>query len=121
MPNDCRDLGIHAARYHTHVHRAGELRPDTMLKVLEKTDAFRRPERFAEFLLTCEADARGRTGLETRDYPQADKFRAAFAAAANVDNRELQAAGHEGAAFGEALKAARIAAISALGLREPSA
>ncbi|NND54310.1 MAG: multifunctional CCA addition/repair protein [Gammaproteobacteria bacterium] len=120
VPNDCRDLGVHASRFHTHVHRAGELRPATMLKVIEQTDAFRRPERFEEFLLVCEADARGRTGLENRDYPQADAFRAAFAAAAGVDNRALQAEGHTGAEFGEALRKARVAAIAALGLQKKS-
>jgi len=118
VPNDCRDLGLHVSRFHTHVHRAGQLRPDTMLKVLEHVDAFRRSERFEDFLLTCEADARGRTGLADRDYPQADAFRAAFTAAANVDNSELQAAGHTGAAFGAALREARLSAIAALGLRD---
>ena len=120
VPNECRDLGLHVSRFHTHVHRAAQLRPDTMLKVLESVDAFRRPERFEEFLLTCEADARGRTGLEDRAYPQADAFRAAFTAATGVDNRALQAAGHTGAAFGAALREARIGAIAALGLREPA-
>ena len=64
------------SRYHTHVHRALELKPATMLKLLEETDAFRRPERFAEFLSACECDARGRVGLEERPYPQADYLRA---------------------------------------------
>ena len=59
------------ARYHTHVHRAFELRADTVVKTLEGCDALRRPERFADFLLACEADARGRTGLEDRSLPAA--------------------------------------------------
>lgn len=120
VPNECRDLALQVSRFHTHVHRAAHLRPDTMLKVLESTDAFRRPERFEEFLVSCEADARGRTGLEDREYPQADAFRAAYAAAAGVDNREIQAAGHSGAAFGAALHEARVHAIEALGLRDHS-
>ncbi len=61
------------------------MRHDTIVKVLEKTDAFRRPERFELFLQACEADARGRTGFENRDYPQANRFRAAFTAASSVD------------------------------------
>ena len=63
-----------------------------MVRVLEKTDAFRRPERFEKFLLACEADARGRAGLEERDYPQADALRAARAAANDVHTSEIAAA-----------------------------
>jgi tRNA nucleotidyltransferase (CCA-adding enzyme) len=85
LPKPCRDLGIIVAEYHTHCHRALELRDTTILKLLEKTDAFRRPARFEQFLLACEADARGRAGLEDRDYPQADFLRAAFAAANKID------------------------------------
>lgn len=85
VPKACCDLGIMAAEFHTHCHRALELRDKTILKVFEKTDAFRRPERFEQFLITCEADARGRSGLENRGYPQADFMRGAFAAAGAVD------------------------------------
>ena len=85
VPRTCRDLGLLVSEYHTHVHQALELRPKTLLKVLERADAFRRPERFEQLLLACEADARGRTGLEDRDYPQADFFRGAFRAASSVD------------------------------------
>lgn len=118
VPNQCRDLALHVARFHTDIHRAGLLRPDTVLKILEATDAFRRPERFEEFLLTCEADARGRTGLEDRPYVQADKFRSAFAAAMAVDKKAIQDSGVQGEAFGEALRASRISAIDALKLRD---
>jgi len=85
VPNACRDLALLAAEFHTHCHRALELRAKTLLKVLEGTDAFRRPGRFEKFLITCEADARGRGGLEDRLYPQADYLRGALAAAAAVD------------------------------------
>jgi len=85
VPGNSRDLALLVSEYHTHCHRALELRPKTILKVLEKTDAFRRPERFEQFLLTCEADARGRTGLENRPYPQANHFRGAYVAAAAID------------------------------------
>ncbi len=85
VPRACRDLGLLVAEFHTHVHRALELRPKTVLKVLERSDAFRRPARFEQLIVTCEADARGRRGLEDRDYPQADLFRGALGAAAAVD------------------------------------
>ncbi len=85
LPKACRDLALIVAEFHTHCHRAQEIKDKTILKVLERTDAFRRPERFEQFLVTCECDARGRTGLEDREYPQADLLRAAFSAAAAVD------------------------------------
>ena len=85
VPRACRDLALLVAEYHTHCHRALELRPKTILKVLERSDAFRRPGRFEQFRVTCEADARGRTGLENRRYPQAAFFRGALAAAAAID------------------------------------
>jgi tRNA nucleotidyltransferase (CCA-adding enzyme) len=71
VPAAFRDLGCLAAEFHAHTHRAFELRPSTVLKVLNRVDAFRRPERFEKFLLACEADWRGRTGFENRPYPQA--------------------------------------------------
>ena len=70
LPGEYRELSIIVARYHGNVHRAFELRPDTILGILEKTDAFRRPGRFAQALLACEADSRGRLGLEKNPYPQ---------------------------------------------------
>lgn len=106
----CRDLGIIAAEYHTHCHRAAELRPDTVVKVLERVDAFRRPERFEQFLLSCEADARGRTGFEQRDYPQADLLRSAFRAAAAVDGAQIAADNSAGDIPG-AIRKARIEAV----------
>jgi len=85
VPRACRDLALLVAEFHTHCHRALELRPKTILKVLEKSDAFRRPGRFDQLVTTCEADARGRGGLENRRYPQAAFFRGALAAASAVD------------------------------------
>ena len=111
VPNACRDLGLIVAEFHTHVHRAFELRPKTILKVLEKTDAFRRPERFEQFLLTCEADARGRAGLEDRRYGQAEFFRQAFKAAASVDAASI-AADAGGRDIREAIRRARARAIA---------
>ena len=63
VPNRCRDLAKHVARYHGAVHRAAELKPQTVLEMIMEVDGLRQPERFEEFLLACEADARGRKGL----------------------------------------------------------
>jgi tRNA nucleotidyltransferase (CCA-adding enzyme) len=84
LPGEYRDLGILVARYHGIVHRAFELRPKTVLEFMERADAFRRPERFAQVLLACEADSRGRTGLEHRPYPQRGYLQAARDAAAAI-------------------------------------
>jgi tRNA nucleotidyltransferase (CCA-adding enzyme) len=112
-PNHFRELARHVARYHLHCHRALELCAATILRVLEALDAFRRPERFEQFLTACEADARGRAGLENREYPQADILRAARAAAASVNAKSLIEAGIEGPAIASALRERRIAAIKA--------
>ncbi|HEX7047893.1 MAG TPA: multifunctional CCA addition/repair protein [Gammaproteobacteria bacterium] len=111
VPNDCRQLAEHVSRFHTHVHRAEELKGSTMLEVLEKTRALQQPERFEDFLIACEADARGRTGLENRPYPQADLFRRALAAARSVRSEDVNTEGKTGPAVGEAIRKARIAAI----------
>ncbi|MEJ2509473.1 MAG: multifunctional CCA addition/repair protein, partial [Gammaproteobacteria bacterium] len=80
VPNDFRDLAVLVTRYHLHYHRAAELRPGTLLDLFQSLDAFRRPERFEQFLLACEADARGRPGYEERDFDQPKILRAAHAA-----------------------------------------
>jgi tRNA nucleotidyltransferase (CCA-adding enzyme) len=110
VPKACRDLALLVSEFHTHCHRALELRDETVLKVLEKTDAFRRPDRFEKFIVTCEADARGRGGLENREYPQADHFRGAFAAASAV-NAAAVAAGLDKSKIPAALRESRLAAI----------
>jgi tRNA nucleotidyltransferase (CCA-adding enzyme) len=114
VPNGFRDLAVLTARHHAVVHRAAELRPMTVLKLLEATDAFRRPERFEEMLAACEADARGRTGLEAQPYPQRDYLRSARAAAAAVSLDESERQGLSGAAIGERMRDKRLAAIRSL-------
>ena len=111
LPNACRDLACLTAEFHTVCHRAFELRASTILKVLDRSDAFRRPERFEKLLLACEADARGRAGLEDRDYPQADYFRGAFEAAAGVDITDLKEGDLPGAEIGKAIHDRRQLAI----------
>ena len=113
-PRAARELAEHVAHHHLIVHRALELRPDTTLDLIEKVDGFRRPERFAQFLTACEADARGRLGLETRDYPQRARLEAAFTAARSVDAAAIVAAGVTGPEVAKRLRAARVAAIAAI-------
>ena len=114
VPNNLRELAVMTARYHTHVHRAFELRADTVLKTLEGCDALRRPERFADFLLACEADARGRLGLEERVYPQRGFFVAARDAAAAIALSPAERTGLSGEQIGQELRRRRAAAIEAV-------
>ncbi len=110
IPRACRDLAVIVAEYHTHCHRAFELKDSTIVKVLEKTDAFRRPERFEQFLLACEADGRGRLGLENRDYAQSALLRTALAAASAVDAGSI-AGNSDDAQIAQAIRAARVQAV----------
>ena len=114
VPTHLRDLAVITARFHTHVHRALELRADTVLRTLENCDALRRPERFADFLLACEADARGRTGLEAREYPQRAFFARARELAAAVVLSEEERRGLTGEQIGQELRRRRMAVIEAL-------
>ncbi|MGN6453106.1 MAG: multifunctional CCA addition/repair protein [Steroidobacteraceae bacterium] len=114
VPNTHRELAILTARYHTLVHRALELRPETVLTLLENCDALRRPERFAELLLACEADARGRTGREDAPYPQVGYLRRMLTAAAGVTLTESERRDLEGVEIGAEIRRRRLAAISAL-------
>jgi len=110
-PLECRDLAILVARDHGNVHRALELRPATVLELLERTDALRRPERFEDFLAACAADFHGREGYAGRPYPQAERLRVALAAARGVDAGAI-ARQVAPAAIPEAIRQARVAAIS---------
>ena len=85
-----------------------------MVKTLEKVDAFRRPQRFEKFLLACEADARGRPGYETREFPQGDYFRAALKAAQSVDVAALREAGFENMKLANRIREERIRLVAAL-------
>ena len=114
IPNAYRELAVLTARYHAQVHRAEALRPGTVLQLLEATDALRRPERFEDLLRACEADARGRAGLQSTPYPQADHMRRARAAAAAVVLGSEERRGLSGPAIGEKIRARRLEAIAAL-------
>ena len=111
VPRACRELGVLVAEFHAHCHRAFELKPSTIFKVLQKVDAFRRPDRFEKFLLACEADARGRTGFEDREYPQAAYFRCAFEKASEISAEQLTDGDLSGAEIGIELDRMRLQAI----------
>ncbi len=110
-PNDYRDLALLAAKFHTHCHRANELRATTLVDTLQELDAYRRPDRFEEFLLTCLADYRGRGGFEERDYPQAERLRRASIAALSVNAAALAESGFKGQKLAEQLRRGRISAV----------
>ena len=111
VPTEFRELAELACREHLRVHRALELRPETVLELLEVCDAFRRRERFAELLETCEADKRGRLGREAEPYPQRAHLTAALSAAAAVQLSAAERDGLTGPAIGTALRARRLAAV----------
>ena len=112
VPAQYRDLAVLVTRYHLHYHRAAELTPSTLLKLFRAMDAFRRPQRVEQFVLACEADARGRPGYEDRLYKQGVLLRAAFAAAAEVDTKALAQQGLQGPAFADRLSKLRLHAIA---------
>lgn len=112
VPADCRDLAIAVARDHGNVHRALELRPGTLVELLERIDAFRRPERFEEFLQACECDFRGRPGYPDKSFPEPDYLRQALQAAQAIDAAEV-ARRADPARIREAIFQARTAAVAA--------
>lgn len=112
IPNDYRELGIIVAKYHLHYHRAAELKDSTFLKTLDSLDAFRRPARFEQFLLACEADSRGRTGYENKHFEQPAIYRNVFNAARAINAKELVASGLKGKEIKEELNKQRIFAIN---------
>lgn len=115
VPTLCKQLAAKTAEYHTHCHRAFELRPATLMRALEALDYLRRPQQLTLFLLACEADARGRTGLEDRPYAQVDYFITAAEACRRIKAEELQNAfGYNGKTLGEELRKRRIRAIEAV-------
>ncbi|MEX3900371.1 multifunctional CCA addition/repair protein [Paraburkholderia sp. BR10954] len=85
VPNECRDLAMLVAREHGNIHRVMEMGAAALVRLLERSDAIRKPARFAEALQACESDARGRLGLEMSEYPQAERLRVALVAARGVD------------------------------------
>ncbi|MFC0679485.1 multifunctional CCA addition/repair protein [Lysobacter korlensis] len=111
VPNDHYQLAAHVCREHLNVHRFDELRAQTVVELIQRCDGFRRPDRIAQIALVCEADKRGRAGLQDVPYLPGPALRAAHAAACAVRASDLPA-GLEGPAIGEALRRARIRAVA---------
>jgi tRNA nucleotidyltransferase (CCA-adding enzyme) len=111
VPTDYRDLAIVACREHLNIHRIDELRPETVHDLIARCDGFRKPGIIAELAIVCEADKRGRLGLQDSVYPQAAKLLAMHQAARSVSVSSLDIAGLQGPQIGEALRRARIVAI----------
>ena len=117
VPNDCRELADLVAREHGNIHRSQEFGAGALLRLYERCDAIRKPERFAQALLACECDARGRLGLEERPYPQRERLWAGLQTALTVDTataaRAAAARGLKGPAIGQAVSSARAEALQA--------
>jgi len=109
-PADCRDLAVLAARYHGDIHRAAELRPDTLVRLFERTDALRRPQRFEQLLAACAADFNGRLGWETRDYAPARLLQAVLSRVRGVPAAEIARTCTDPAQIPARIHAARVAA-----------
>jgi tRNA nucleotidyltransferase (CCA-adding enzyme) len=115
VPSEWRDLAVKVCRYHTHCHKAFELKPKTVMKLFEGLDCIRKPEILFNFVECCEADARGRAGFENRDYPQAEYLLDCQARVLAVSTKQIAedmlAKGKEGKAIGEEIRVQRIKAI----------
>jgi len=115
VPVDCRETADVVAREHGNIHRSGELGAAALLRLLERCDAVRKPERFDEILWACECDARGRLGFEEAPYPQRDRLWAALRAAQSVVTSEVAAraaaAGAQGPQVGDWIRRERVGAL----------
>jgi tRNA nucleotidyltransferase (CCA-adding enzyme) len=115
VPNDCRELADVVAREHGNIHRSAGFGAAAVVRLLERCDAFRKPQRFEEVLLACECDARGRLGKEEESYPQRERLLAALRAARAVDTGTVAAqardAGARGDEIGARIQQARVEAV----------
>jgi len=114
VPNDHLGLAERVMEFHTHCHRVLELKASTVQALLESLGAYREVEKLDQFLLACEADARGRLGLEDNAYPQAAWLKAAYLTANKVNTKEFVEQGFSGAEIGKAISNKRIEAIQLL-------
>ena len=125
VPMECREIADVVAREHGNIHRSGDFNPAALVRLLERCDAFRKPLRFADILLACECDARGRLGLQDSAYPQRPRLLQALAAAQGIATdqvaAEALAAGQSGAGIGEWIHRARVAAVKQSAVFAPQA
>ncbi|KAB2926702.1 MAG: multifunctional CCA addition/repair protein [Dechloromonas sp.] len=112
VPGDCRDLALLMARYHGNIHRAADLRAATIVGLLEKSDALRRPERFRQLLEACICDYTGRLGWENRPYDSPQRLLAALTAVNGVDAGEIARRCSTPGQIPERIHAARVRAVS---------
>jgi tRNA nucleotidyltransferase (CCA-adding enzyme) len=116
VPTECRELADVVAREHGNVHRCMDIGAAALVRLLERCDAFRKPQRFEQVLLACECDARGRGGKEEDAYPPRDRLMAALTAAQSVATHEIaeqaQARGMKGPQIGELIQHARVEAVA---------
>ena len=108
IPNRYRELAVIVSRFHLDCHRVMQMKASTLVRKMEKMDVFRKPDRFQQFLTACTADARGRSGKEQSDYPQADFFREAFSQIQQVNRDSVVQTDLTGKALGEAIHQARV-------------
>ena len=120
IPNNYKELAALVSEFHTHIHKAFELTEKTILKVFKRCDAFRRPGRFHDLLLCCEADSKGRYGFEENAYPQADFFKEALSSANAVTVEDLISQGFKGKQLGIQIDLHRCNNIKAFALSYPS-
>ena len=117
VPVECREIADVVAREHGNIHRSAEFGAAALVRLLERCDAFRKPQRFADVLLACECDARGRLGLQDASYPQRqrllDVLKAAQSVVTSVIADQAQVEGLDGKKIGELVHAARVAAVAA--------
>jgi tRNA nucleotidyltransferase (CCA-adding enzyme) len=114
VPVEFRELAEIVCREHLNIHRLDELRPETVHDLIARCDGFRKPERIAQLALVCEADKRGRLGLEESDYPSRLLLLKYLAVAQSVSFKDIEGAGLEGPKIAEKLRRARIEAIKAV-------
>jgi tRNA nucleotidyltransferase (CCA-adding enzyme) len=114
VPTEHAELGVLCCRLHLLSHRAFELRAETLFGLIEKLDAFRKPQRLGQFITVCEADKRGRLGMTESDYPQAQLLRAAYHAAIDIKAATFVADGLQGPAIAEAMRKARVRAVAVI-------
>lgn len=112
VPNSFKSLAMQVMQYHTHCHRAFELRASTITDMLAALGAYKPNNKLPEFLLACEADAKGRTGFEHSPYPQAGLLSGAAKQAASVDTSAILNGELKGADIGEAIRRLRIKAVA---------
>lgn len=114
IPNEFKDLALLVCEQHTNIHRAMELKPATILKILNKFDVWRKPERLNDILICCQADHAGRKGCEENPYPQRDRFEKAYRQALTVQVQSIIADGFQGKQIRDEMEKRRVEAIASI-------